>query len=92
MQVLVVALIVLAAAAYAAWQLMPRRMRRWLVGRLRTVAPSRGGWLARLVAEAENGACGSCKGCATKAEALAPPGHAKVDVRRLRVTGIVRRH
>jgi hypothetical protein len=60
----IVFLIVAAAAAYAAWQLMPQGMRRWLVGRLAAIAPSRRAWLARLEAGAGDSACGSCKGCA----------------------------
>jgi len=64
MQNLAVFLIVTAAAGYAAWQLMPRVLRRWLIGRLRVVAPSRRAWLARMEADAERSGCASCKGCA----------------------------
>ena len=46
MQGLAVSLIVAAAAGYAAWQLMPQSMRRWLIGRLMVVAPSRRARLA----------------------------------------------
>jgi hypothetical protein len=64
MQNLAVFLIVTVAAGYAAWQLMPRIVRRWLIGRLRVVAPSRRAWLARVEADAERSGCASCKGCA----------------------------
>ncbi len=82
MQALTVSLIVAAAAGYAAWLLMPRRMRRWLIGRLRVIAPSRRALLARLEADAENGGCGSCKGCAADGRAPAPPGPARIEVHR----------
>jgi hypothetical protein len=65
MQNLIVFLIVGFAAGYAAWRLMPQALRRWLIGRLRVVAPSGRAWLARLEANAEAGDCGSCRGCAT---------------------------
>ena len=82
MQPLIVSLIVAAAAGYAAWQLMPQSMRRWLIGRLMVVAPSRRAWLARLEANAENGGCSSCKGCAGDDQAPASPGRAKIEVHR----------
>jgi hypothetical protein len=82
MQGLTVSLIVAAAAAYAAWQLMPQSMRRWLVGRLMVIAPSRRVWLARLEADAENSGCSSCKGCAADGQAPAPPRQAKIEVHR----------
>jgi Family of unknown function (DUF6587) len=65
MQNLTVFLIVLVAVGYASWRLMPQILRRWLIGRLRRVAPSRRAWLGRLEAKAEAGDCGSCRGCAT---------------------------
>ena len=82
MQGLTVSLIVAAAAAYAAWQLMPQSMRRWLIGRLMVIAPSRRAWLAHLEADAENSGCSSCKGCAADGQAPAPPGQAKIEVHR----------
>ena len=82
MQGLTVALIVAAAAAYAAWQLMPQSMRHWLIGRLRVVAPSRRVWLARLEAEVENSGCSTCKGCAADGQAPASPRQAKIEVHR----------
>ena len=69
MQSLTVFLIVVAAAGYAAWQLMPQSMRRWLIGRLTVVAPSHCAWIARLESAAENSGCGSCKGCAADRQA-----------------------
>jgi hypothetical protein len=61
-------LIVAAAAAYAAWVLMPRTLRRRLVVALRRVAPDGAqSWLAKMDA-AETG-CSTCKGCGTPAEA-----------------------
>ena len=82
MQALTVSLIVAAAAGYAAWLLMPRRMRRWLIALLMVVAPSRRALLARLEADAENSGCGSCKGCAADGQAPAPRGPAKIEVHR----------
>ena len=58
MQNLAVLLIVVVAAGYAAWQLMPQTLRRWLIGRLRVVTPSRRAWLARLEKNAESSGCG----------------------------------
>ncbi len=82
MQGLVVAFIVAAAAVYAAWQLMPQRMRSWLVGRMMAVAPSSRAWLTRLEADSEAGGCRSCKGCATDRQPPSPPGPAKIEVHR----------
>ena len=82
MQGLIVSLIVAAAAGYAAWQLMPQSVRRWLIGRMMVVAPSRRTWLARLEAKAENSGCSSCKGCATDGQAPALLGHSKIEVHR----------
>ena len=82
MQGLAVSLIVAAAAGYAAWQLMPQSMRRWLIGRLMVVAPSRRAWLARLEADAEDSGCSSCKGCAADGRVPALPGQTKIQVHR----------
>ena len=84
MQGLTVSLIVAAAAAYAAWQLMPQSMRHWLIGRLMVIAPSRRAWLGRLEAKAENSGCSSCKGCAADGQAPAEPRHARIEVHRQR--------
>jgi hypothetical protein len=62
-QTLIVSVIVGAAFMATAWQLMPQFMRRGVVRRLALVAPSQRGLLERLAANAENSACGSCKGC-----------------------------
>lgn len=82
MQGLMVFLIVAAAAAHAGWLLMPQGMRRWLVRRLTVVAPLRSAWLARLEANAEAGACGSCKGCAAGGRPPARPGPARIALHR----------
>ncbi len=74
MQAVIVFVIVAAAALYASWQLMPRRLRHWLIGRGAAIAPSRRAWLARVEAKAEAGACGSCKGCADDVAPVALPG------------------
>jgi len=82
MQVLLVSLIVAAAAGYAGWQLMPRGMRRGLIGRLVAIAPSWRAWLARLEANAENGGCSSCRGCAADGRLGASAGRARIVVHR----------
>jgi hypothetical protein len=82
MQALAVSIIVAAAAGYAAWQFMPRRMRRWLVGRLMIVAPSLRSSLTRLAARAERGGCHSCKGCAADRQVVASPVQANIEVYR----------
>jgi len=63
MQTAIVFLIVAAAAAYAAWQLMPQGLRRWLLDRLIVVAPRGASWLLRLRESAESSGCSSCKAC-----------------------------
>ena len=80
MQMLVVSIVVAVAAGYAGWLLMPQVLRRWLVGRLMVVAPPRRAWLARLASNAENGGCGSCRGCAARGRAPASPGGATIRV------------
>lgn len=85
MQAFTVSLIVAAAACYAAWQFMPRSMRRWLIGRLTVVAPPHRAWLARLEAEAESSGCSSCKGCAADGQTPALPGQATIEVHRRRI-------
>jgi len=85
MQNLLVLLIVSAAAGYAAWQLMPRVMRRWLIGRMMIIAPSRRAWLVRLATGAENSGCRSCKGCSAGLQASAPRIRARIDAYRVGV-------
>ena len=80
MQTLLVFLVVALAAAYSAWVLMPQGLRHWLVGRLMVVAPSRRAWLARLASNAENGGCSSCRGCAGRQRAPAPPGGTMIRI------------
>jgi hypothetical protein len=76
MQNVVVALIVLAAACYAAWRLAPAALRQALAARTGTIARASGASerLARRIeikaveAAANAGSCGSCgpcKACAT---------------------------
>jgi hypothetical protein len=80
MQMLVVSIIVAVAAGYAGWLLMPQGVRRWLVGRLMVVAPSRRAWLARVASNAENGGCSSCRGCAARGRVPASPGQQRIGV------------
>lgn len=82
MQHLLVFLIVAAAAGYAAWQLMPRVLRRWLIGRMMIIAPSCGAWLARRAIGAENNGCRSCKGCSAGTQAAAAQGRVGTDAHR----------
>ena len=89
MQNLIVFLIVAAAAGYAAWQLMPQFMRRWLIVRMMVIAPSRSAWLARVETGAENSGCRSCKGCSTGLQASAPQIHVKIDAHRVEAAPIV---
>ncbi|HMA30851.1 MAG TPA: hypothetical protein VKT00_03450, partial [Casimicrobiaceae bacterium] len=70
MQMLLVSMIVAVAGGYAGWLLMPQGLRRWLIGLLMAVAPSRRAWLARLASNAENAGCSSCRGCAARRQAL----------------------
>ena len=83
MQNFLVFLIVSAAAGYAAWQLMPRVMRRWLIGLMMIIAPSHRAWFARLAAGAENSGCRSCKGCSAGVQASAPRIRARIDAYRV---------
>ena len=73
MQALIAYFIVAIAIIYAEWLFMPQSMRRWLISRLITVAPSsQRARFARLKADAESvGCCSSCKGCATDAPTAA---------------------
>ena len=82
MQGVIVFLIVAAAAGYAAWQLMPQSMRRWLIRPLMVIAPSQRARLARLEAEAQNSGCSSCKGCAADGKGPASLGGSKIEVHR----------
>jgi hypothetical protein len=66
MQMLIVTLIVIASAAYAAWALSPKAWRRALSRRLLRREPATGG------------GCGGCGGC----DAPAPPRVQTVTVHR----------
>jgi hypothetical protein len=73
MQTLIAYFIVSLAIVYAAWLFMPQALRRWLIARLITVAPSsQRARLARLQADTESVGCSTCKGCATDAQAASP--------------------
>lgn len=73
MQTLIAYFIVALAIVYAAWLFMPQALRRWLIARLITVAPSsQRARLARLQADTESVGCSTCKGCATDAQAASP--------------------
>lgn len=73
MQALIAYLIVVIALAYAAWLLMPRVARRWLVARLKSVVPaSRQSWIARLERAGEETGCATCKACAPDEKSSAP--------------------
>lgn len=68
MQALIAYFIVALAIMYAGWLFMPQAMRRWLIARLITVAPSsQRVRLARLQADTESVGCSTCKGCETDA-------------------------
>lgn len=73
MQALIAYSIVAAALAYASWLLMPQVMRRWLLARIRNIAPaSQRSWIARLESAGEDTGCSTCKGCATDGKASSP--------------------
>jgi hypothetical protein len=73
MQTLIAYFIVSLAIVYTAWLFMPQALRRWLIARLITVAPSsQRARLARLQADTESVGCSTCKGCATDAQAASP--------------------
>jgi hypothetical protein len=86
-QDVIVGVIVLAAAFYSVWMLMPAGTRRAVAGRLASLARSCGlgeqesqRLEAKLSTHSSCGECASCKGCvkpATEAKGLAgtPPGH-----------------
>jgi hypothetical protein len=80
MQGVFVFLIVAAAAGYAAWLFLPQVARRWLIRGLMAVVPSRRAALARLVENAENAGCSSCKGCATDVSPPVTSGQARIVV------------
>ena len=87
MQSLLVALIVACAAAYAGWQLMPQTLRRWIVRVVARALPGQSTRLARLEAAAEQGGCGSCKGCAADSNAKPTPKQATIMVHRAGARG-----
>jgi len=81
MQTLVAYFIVAIAIIYAGWLFMPIGMRRWLIARLITLAPSsQRARLARLQADAESVGCSTCKGCAADAQEASPVK--KIQLRR----------
>ncbi|MFO1397382.1 MAG: DUF6587 family protein [Burkholderiales bacterium] len=82
MQSLAVALIVLAAAVFACWRLMPRAWRVALASRVATGA-RRHAHLSQASADAlarklATGACGSCDSCGTCAPTPVTPAGQKV--------------
>jgi len=73
MQALIAYFIVAIAIIYAGWLFMPQALRRWLIARFITLAPSsQRARLARLQSDAESVGCSTCKGCATDAQADSP--------------------
>jgi hypothetical protein len=83
-QEIVVGLIVLAAAAYAAWSLLPATLRLRLAQRLAAAAqvPGRPAWLVRATAAFERAARSRLGGCSDCSAMQAPPqppdkGHEK---------------
>ena len=73
MQALIAYFIVAMAMLYAGWLFMPQGMRRWLIARLITHAPSsQQARFARLQSGAESVGCSSCKGCAADAPSAVP--------------------
>jgi len=87
MQTAIVFLIVAAAAAYAAWQLMPQGLRRWLLDRLIVVAPRGASCLLRLRESAESSGCSSCKACRENMRVSAPPAQAGTERQGRRING-----
>jgi hypothetical protein len=88
MQALIAYSIVAAALAYASWLLMPRFVRRWLLARIRNIAPvSQRSWMARLESAAEDTGCSTCKGCATDGTA-APPAIKTVEFHHRQAAGL----
>lgn len=77
-QAIVAGLIVLTAALYAAWALMPADLRLRLAQRLSTAARRTGrpGWLAKAAGVLESNArrsLGGCSDCSAAQAAQAPP-------------------
>jgi hypothetical protein len=77
-QAIVVGLIVLAAATYAAWALLPAGLRLRLARRMSAVARRAGGpaWLVRLAVATEASALrrlGGCSDCSAVQAAPTPP-------------------
>jgi hypothetical protein len=74
-QTLIVGLIVLAAAVYAAWALVPAALRLRLAARFGAwaVRPGRPGWTRRLAAMLERRARSGLGGCSDCGAARPPP-------------------
>jgi Family of unknown function (DUF6587) len=77
-QVVIVGLIVVVAAAYAAWALLPAAVRLRLAEGIGAWArqPGRAGWLARAATAVERGArarLGGCSDCSAVQAAPRPP-------------------
>lgn len=83
MQLAITALIVIVAAAYAAWILMPGALRRHLAGVLARIAPRRlRARLELLEAGAEIPGCSSCKACASETKPARSAGVHVIELRR----------
>jgi hypothetical protein len=82
MQAIVAYLIVVIAAFYAAWLLMPQGLRRRLIDRLGRIAPSKRAWLERASADGAGTGCSTCKGCEDESGRSASPGQAKIEIHR----------
>jgi hypothetical protein len=81
-QTAIVALIVAAAFAYAAWVLMPGALRRRLAGALAPLAPpALRAKLERVESGGQAPGCSTCKGCATD-EVPVRGGWKAVELRR----------
>lgn len=83
MQLAITALIVVLAAAYAAWILMPGTLRRRLAGLLAPMAPRRLRARLELVeAGAESAGCSTCKACASATKPAQGAGIHTIELRR----------
>jgi hypothetical protein len=82
-QLAITTLIVIVAAAYAAWILMPGALRRRLAGALARMAPRRLRARLELVeAGAETPGCSSCKACASETKPARNAGVHTIELHR----------
>ena len=83
MQLAITALIVILAAAYAAWILMPGALRRPVAGILAPMMPRRVRAKLELVeAGADSAGCTTCKACASETKPARDAGIHTIELRR----------